>query len=178
MESQVRYLALFLLFLVIDSFESSQGNPVNAGVLQGSILGPTLFLLYINDLSNDVICNIAICAHDTILYSNCDQASDLWQLEMVSKLEPDLPDTVDWGKKWLVHFNSGKTELVLFDWSNNNGFLDVKMVGSVLDEKSSFKMLELTFSSKLDWGSYIITIAKTTSNKNWRSNLFYEVYFS
>ena len=94
--------------------KSSQGNPVNAEVLQGSILGPTLFLVYINDLSNDAICNIAICAHDTILYSNCDQASDLWQLEMASKLEPDLPDTVDWGKKWLVHFNAGKTDLVFF----------------------------------------------------------------
>ena len=39
------------------------------------------------------------------------------------------------------------------------------MVGSILEEKSSFKMLELTFSSKLDWGSYIISIAKTASKK-------------
>ena len=41
------------------------------------ILGPTLFLLYINDLPDDVICDIAICADDTTLYSKCDQASDL-----------------------------------------------------------------------------------------------------
>ena len=39
------------------------------------------------------------------------------------------------------------------------------MDGSVLEEKSSFKMLGLTFSSKLDWGSYIISIAKTASKK-------------
>ena len=39
------------------------------------------------------------------------------------------------------------------------------MDGSVLEEKSSFKMLGLTFSSKLDWGSYIISIAKTSSKK-------------
>ena len=37
------------------------------------------FILYINDLSDDVICNIAILADDTSLYSKCDQASDLWQ---------------------------------------------------------------------------------------------------
>ena len=56
-------------------------------------------------------------------------------------------------------------KLNLFDWSNNTDAIDVKMDWSVLDEKSSFKMLELTFSSKLDWGSYITSIAKTASKK-------------
>ena len=45
------------------------------------------------------------------------------------------------------------------------GSIDVKMDGSVLEEKSSFKMLGLTFSSKMDWGSYIISISKTASKK-------------
>ena len=64
--------------MVLDR-KSSQEDPVNAGVPQSSILGPTLFLLYINDLPDDAICNIAIYADDTTLYSKCDQASDLWQ---------------------------------------------------------------------------------------------------
>ena len=72
---------------------------------------------------------------------------------------------MDWGKKWLVDFNAGKTQLVLFDLPNNNGSIDVKMGGFILEEKSSFKMLGLTFSSRLDWGSYIISIAKTASKK-------------
>ena len=72
---------------------------------------------------------------------------------------------MDWGKKWLVDFNAGKTQLVSFDRSNNNGSIDVKMGGSVLEEKSSFKILGLTFSSKLHWGSYIFSIAKTASKK-------------
>ena len=50
---------------------------VNAGVPQGSILGLTFFLLYINGLPDDVMCDIAIYADDTTPYSKCDQASDL-----------------------------------------------------------------------------------------------------
>ena len=52
-----------------------------------------------------------------------------------------------------------------FDWSDNTGAIDVKMNGSVLEENSSFKMLEFTFSSKLDWGSCIICLSKTASKK-------------
>ena len=93
-------------------------------------------------------------------------ASDLLQqLELASELESDLQDTVDWGRKWLVDFNTGKTQLVLFDRSKKTCAIDVKMDGSVLEEKTSFKMLGLTFSSKLDWGSYIISFARTASKK-------------
>ena len=67
---------------------------------------------------------------------------------------------MDWGGKWFVDFNAGK-----LDQSNNNGSIDVKMDGSVLEGKSSFKMLGLTFSPKLDRGFYIISFAKTASKK-------------
>ena len=90
--------------MVLDG-KCSQEYPVNAGVPQGSILGPTLFLLYINDLPDNVICNIAIYTDYTTCYSKCD-------------------DTVDWGKKWLVDFNVGKTQLVFLNQSNNNGWFE------------------------------------------------------
>ena len=83
MEFQVRYSVLFL-FSVIDSWvvldgKSSQEYPVTSGVPQGSILGPMLFVLYINDIPDDVIYNIATYADDTTVYSKFDQASDMWQ---------------------------------------------------------------------------------------------------
>ena len=94
--------------MVLDG-TSSQEYPVSAGVPQCSILGPTLFLLYINDFLDDVICDVAIYADDTTLYSKCDQASALQQqLQLASELESDQRDIVDWDKKWLVDFNVGK----------------------------------------------------------------------
>ena len=120
-------------FRVIPDGTSSQKYLVNVRIPQDSILGPTLFLLYINDHPGDVICNIAICADDTTLNSKFDQASDLWQqLEVAAELESDQRDTVDCSRKWLVDFSAGKTQLVSFDRSNNTGA----------------KMLELSFSSK------------------------------
>ena len=137
------------LFSVIDDFKwfwmvnLPQEYPVNAADPQGSILGTTLLLLYINDLPDDVICNVAIYANnvaicnDTTLYSKCDQASDSWQqLELACELEFDLRDNVDWDMKQLVDFNSGK--LASFDWSPNTRAIDVKMDGSVLEEKIIF----------------------------------------
>ena len=124
MEYQVRYLA-FCVLLSVTSVPS--------------------------DLPDDVICDIAIYADDTTLYSKCDQASNLWQqLELVSEFESDLRDTVDWGRKWLADFNTGKTQLVLLVCSNNTSLIDVKMDGSVFNEKSSLKMLWLNYSSELD----------------------------
>ena len=68
--------------------KSSQEYPVNAPEY------PTLFLLYINDLPDDVTCDIPIYADNTTLYPKCDQASDPWQqLELASELESDLRDT-------------------------------------------------------------------------------------
>ena len=57
---------------------------------------------------------------------------------------------MDWNRKWLDDFNAGKTQLVSFDQSNNTGAIEVKLDGSILEEKFYFKMLGLTFSSKLD----------------------------
>ena len=72
---------------------------------------------------------------------------------------------MSWVSKWLVGFNAGKTQLVLFDLFHNTDAIDVKMDGSVVEEKLYFKMLGLALSFKLDWSSYIISIAETAAKE-------------
>ena len=75
--------------------ESSQEYALMLEFLKAPFL--VIHFSYINDLLNDVICNIAIYADDTTLFSNCDQVSELWQqLQLAPELESDLQDTVDW----------------------------------------------------------------------------------
>ena len=93
---------------------------------------------------------------------------------MASELESDLRDTLEWDRKWLVDFNAGKSQLVSFNRSSNIVAINVKINGFVLEEKSSFKIMGIDFSSKLDWGPYIISIVKTASSLD----SFHEVAFS
>ena len=98
--------------------------------------------------------------------------------ELFFELESDLQDTVDWGKKWLVDFNAGKTQLVLFDRSSSFGSIDKKMDVFVLEEKLFFGMLGLTFSSKLDWSFLHYLYCLICLQENWGLNSLYEVSFS
>ena len=117
--------------------------------------------LHVNDSRDDLVCNIAIYADNTTVFCKCDQASDLsQQLELATKLESDLPDTMDWDKNWFFDFNAGKLQLVCL----TTGLIDMKRVG--LEEKSCFKMLGLTFSYKLDWG-HTLSLLLRLPPRNW-----------
>ena len=108
-------------------------------LLKISFLILQLFLIYIDDLPIDCICNIVIYADDT-LYSKCDQSSDLGQqVDLASEFESNQQDIFNKVRKLLVDFNDRKTQLVSVDQSNNTGVVDVKMNGSVVEKKSSFK---------------------------------------
>ena len=153
----------FELFLRVSLCNNSQVMILHSWCF---INDPTLFLQYINGIL-DIICNIAIYADDTTLYSKRDQASDLWlQLKLASEFESDLQDTEDWGRRRFVDFNAGKTQLLSFDWFSSSGAIDVKMRGSILAGQSSIKMLGLSL--------YCLNCLQ----ENWSLDSFYKVLFS
>jgi len=135
--------------VVLDGQHSSS-FPVTSGVPQGSILGPILFLIYINDLPETLTSKVALFADDTTIYSCLDKKPTLSDcLEEVSELENDLTSATAWGSQWLVNFNSDKTQYFSANRYRNNLNLPILMNGNVIDESSSLRLLGLTLTSDL-----------------------------
>ena len=133
----VWYLGL-LQTLKFWNFRTSCGPDVHEFV-------SNVFLWWINNLQNNVLCDIAISIDDTTFYSKFDWTSDLWQqLELVSETESDFQDTVGWSRNWLVfHLTSQIT-----------GVINVKVDASVFDE-----------FFPLDWTGLLVSITTTASKE-------------
>ena len=146
---------------VVINGQSSQAHSINAGVPQGSILGPTLFLLFINDLPNHILNSLVnIYADDTSLY-RC-TSSDVDDHTAAADLSSDLEQVVQWGKDWFVTFNASKTKLVTFHHKKGSpSFCPIQMDNSVLEEAPCFeRFLGLKLTPDLKWNSYILSVAK------------------
>ena len=167
LEFQVRYLAFFLFSVIGDFWWFWMGN-VHKNIqlmlefLKATFLAPhfsyyslmtSLMMLFVLFLSMLMIIPSTLNVIRHLICGN----NENWLLNL------NLIFETLWGRCALLI--SMLEKLNLFDWSNNTDAIDVKMDWSVLDEKSSFKVLELTFSSKLDWGSCMISIAKSASKK-------------
>ena len=87
--------------VVVDGVKSSSAN-ISSGVPQGSVLGPLLFLLYINDMSEVVSSNIRLFADDALIYNLIESDSDCIQLQN------DLNQIEKWCEDWLLKLNEGK----------------------------------------------------------------------
>ena len=152
--------------LVVLDWKSSQEYPANAGVPQGSSLGPALFLLCLDGRPDNYICSIVIYH-----YSQLYMWSGIWYLATAR----DGCWTWIWFK---IHCRLGQEMYWWFQcWKNATFFFFFFLTSllklvllmwrrvSFLEEKSSFKLIELSFSSQSDWGSYIISIPKTACKK-------------
>ena len=118
------------LRVVLDG-KSSQEYPVNSGVAQGSILGPTIYtLMTFLMMLSVILLSMLMIPPSTLNVIRHLICGNKWNWFLHLNL---IWETLDWGRKWLVDFNAGKTHLVSFDQCNNTGAIDVKMDGSVLE---------------------------------------------
>ena len=129
----------------------SEWLPVNAGVPQGSILGPLLLLLFINDIVEDIQAQIKLFADDTSLYIMVDNPT-----ETATILNDDLDKIYNWSKKWLVNFNAQKTKSMIVSKKVNRPFHPpLNMNTQELQTVSKHKHLGVFFSNNGSWNDHI-----------------------
>ena len=147
---------------VVVSGQTSDAHKINAGVPQGSLLGPTLFLIFINDLPLDIVSSLNMYADDTTVYGQTSKTCS--DTVLAANLTSDLEHVVKWGKSWLVSFNSSKTKLLSFHHHKGSpSFPPVQMAETTLNEAPCLdRLLGLKFTPDLKWNSYILSVAKET----------------
>ena len=137
---------------VVINGEHSEYEYVEAGVPQGSILGPLLFLIYINDLPDDLNCPVKIYADDTVIYVSFSDINNATTI-----LNNNLQKLSDWGKQWLVEFSPSKTESMLLGRNNflQNQIPDLTFDNRAIENVTSHTHLGLKFTADLSWRSHI-----------------------
>ena len=132
---------------VVLECQPSPIRSINSGVPQGLVLGPTLFLVYINDLPDKVSPN----------------SSNTSRCEVGVSLNNDFESVLKWGNYWLVTFNAKKTKLLSLSRSRDDTFPSIHIGPSTLPEVSDFRLLVLDISTNVSWERYISGIAKSAS---------------
>ena len=138
---------------VVIQGQTSSTKMIQAGVPQGSVLGPLLFLVFINDLPNIVKSDIRLFADDTSLYIITDDIQ-----ESAKKLNIDLQEINKWAKKWLVNFNPTKTESLLITTKKYSSIPPLVFDGKIVTEVNSHKHLGIIITTDLTWTAHIDAI--------------------
>ncbi len=145
--------------VVLNGEESSTLN-ITSGVPQGSILGPLLFLVYVNDLPTDIISNVKMYADDTSLVlpsKDINTARDT--------LNEDLNTLDKWAKQWHVIFNPGKTVSMTITRKVQEEPLNLVMNNTNIKQVASHKHLGVTIQSNCKWTDHIKEITQKASKK-------------
>ena len=146
---------------VVVEGQSSEWEKVGSGVPQGSVLGPLLFLIYINDLTDELESCPFIFADDTALFEVVDDPMDSGQL-----LNDDLTKISWWSDRWLVTMNPSKTRSMTF--SNKRERLShpvLSMGGCDIEEVDIYTHLGLTLQNNMSWNSHIFSIYEKASKR-------------
>ena len=139
---------------VVVSGTKSSSIPVKSGVPQGSVLGPSLFLFYINDIPMQVTSTVRLFADDTIMYLSIRNSSD------ASKLQQDLDRLEAWEGRWLMHFHPEKCAVIHITKSRSPVLCQYHLHGHTLGSVNEAKYLGVTISKDLGWGPHVRQVAK------------------
>ena len=146
--------------IVVIEGQKSDIKDVRAGVPQGSRLGPLLFLIYMNDITEGIESDILIFADDTSLFvSGADPA------ETVEILNRDLAKISDWATKWKVKFNALKTKTVIFSNKVLNNSPPLKFNDCYIEQTNLHKHLGIYLSSTLDWSKQVFEVCLKANRK-------------
>ena len=138
--------------VVMDGF-SSGWEEVDAGVPQGSVLGPFLFLIYINNIIDGLNCNIKLFADDTSLFVIIDDQNYMQAADMLTS---DLSHIHDWSKQWAIRFNPDKTESLLFTRRNvEDHTVYFGSPENPVKDVTSHTHLGLNFQNNCKWRDHI-----------------------
>ena len=140
---------------------------MESGVSQGSVLGPCLFLYYINDLPASLHSTVRLFADDTIIYLTISNSKDC------NLLQEDLNKLSEWEKKWKMAFHPDKCQVLTISRKKTTIKHDYTLNNHILQQVKSAKYLGLTINHNLNWGEHISNITnKVTRNLNFiRRNL-------
>lgn len=145
--------------VVIKGQKSSLGK-INAGVPQGSVLGPLLFLVYINDITNIVNNQIRLFADDTTLFITVDDPH-----EAAQSMNADLDKINEWANKWLVNFNAQKTKSMLVSRKLETVNPPLFFNNVQIDEVENHKHLGIILNNKLSWYQHTDNIVTRARKK-------------
>ena len=134
---------------VVIEGEESESILVTSGVPQGSVLGPILFLIYINDLPDEVCSKVRLFADDTALYLTMESE------DSGSTLQSDLDILSMWETRWDMEFNPTKCHVVHVAGSKRPVKRDCILHGQVLESVTCAKYLRVDISGSLTWNSHI-----------------------
>ena len=139
---------------VIVNIEISNWKSVLSGVPQGSVLGPILFLIYINDLEDDISSKVLKFADDTKVFRKVTNNTDK------QRLQDDLDKLVKWSEKWQMLFNFGKCKCIHIGHGNMDE--EYKMGDAVLGRTTQEKDLGVTFSADMKVSEQILVLIRRT----------------
>ena len=137
--------------VVVDGVSSGLID-VDSGVPQGTVLGPILFLLHINDLPSIVSSKVRLFTDDCLIYRQIKSNND--QIE----LQRDLNLLESWGVKWVMRFNAAKCNIMRVSRIRLPFLYSYKLSGQVLDEVKDSKYLGVTISHNLDWSKHLLLL--------------------